>query len=257
VLLVGILACSAAAAFAARREAELAGLRSDFVTSISHELRMPLAQILLFGETLSLDRARSQAERDEAADAIVRETQRLAGVVDNVLYFSRIEHHNLAVVTEPVDLAAFVDDTVADMRLLADDARIALDASVPPALVVQIDRGAFRRVLFDLVDNAIKYGPRGQRVTIAARERGGDLRPVRAAPARSQFPRRRERAWTGRGPGARRGARWTDLGRTRRIRGRAFRHRYPRGRGERNRDGWRHTRCRTRRGPGSAHHQSR
>lgn len=170
VLLVGILACSAAAAFAARREAELAGLRSDFVTSISHELRMPLAQILLFGETLSLDRARSQAERDEAADAIVRETQRLAGVVDNVLYFSRIEHHNLAVVTEPVDLAAFVDDTVADMRLLADDARIALDASVPPALVVQIDRGAFRRVLFDLVDNAIKYGPRGQRVTIAARE---------------------------------------------------------------------------------------
>jgi signal transduction histidine kinase len=170
VLLAGILGCSAAAAFAARREAELAGLRSDFVTSISHELRMPLAQILLFGETLSLGRARTQAERDEAADAIVRETQRLTGVVDNVLYFSRIEHHNLGVIPEPIELAAFVSDAVTDMRLLADDAGITLETAVPSGLVVQLDQRAFRRVLFDLLDNAIKYGPKGQRVTIAARE---------------------------------------------------------------------------------------
>lgn len=168
VLLAGILGCSAAAAFAARREAELAGLRSDFVTSISHELRMPLAQILLFGETLSLGRARSQTERDEAADAIVRETLRLAGVVDNVLHFSRIEHHNLGIAPEPADLAAFVGDVVTDMRLLADAAGITLDTAIPSGLVVRLDHRAFRRVLFDLLDNAIKYGPRGQRVTIAA-----------------------------------------------------------------------------------------
>jgi signal transduction histidine kinase len=170
VLLAGILGCSAAAAFAARREAELAGLRSDFVTSISHELRMPLAQILLFGETLSLGRARSQTERDEAADAIVRETLRLSGVVDNVLHFSRIEHHNLGIAPEPIDLAAFVGDVVTDMRLLADAAGITVETAIPTGLVVRLDHRAFRRVLFDLFDNAIKYGPRGQHVTIAARE---------------------------------------------------------------------------------------
>ena len=64
-----------------RREGQLARLRADFTSSVSHELRTPLAQILLFGETLRSERARSEGERQLAANVIVREARRLIHMV--------------------------------------------------------------------------------------------------------------------------------------------------------------------------------
>lgn len=168
ILLAGMLACGAAAGVTAHRDAELARLRSDFVTSISHELRMPLAQILLAGETLSLGRTRSQSERDDAADSIVREAQRLGGLVDNVLFFSRIEHHNVQTVLAPVDLAEIIADIVASVAPLAAGASATVSYVVPPHLVAMADRSAFRQVLYNLLDNAFKYGPAGQHVVVGA-----------------------------------------------------------------------------------------
>ena len=170
ILLAAVLLCGAAAAFTARREAEMAALRSDFVTSISHELRMPLAQILLAGETLSLGRTRSQAERDDAADAIVREAQRLSGLVDNVLFFSRIEHHNVQIAPVPTNVADLVSDIVASVAPLASGARASVNATVPTDIVAMMDRSAFRQVLYNLLDNAFKYGPPGQNVFIGVAE---------------------------------------------------------------------------------------
>jgi signal transduction histidine kinase len=180
-LLISLLACGAAAALAARREGELAALREQFVASVSHELRMPLAHILLSAETLSLQRARSQAERDEAADAIVRETQRLASLVDNVLFFSRIEHHTLIVSPEPVDMGTYLEDVLADLRPMADAACVTLTCEVATAPPAFIDPRSFRQVVYNLIDNAIKYGPRGQRITVGARAAAtaGDTEPTR------------------------------------------------------------------------------
>jgi signal transduction histidine kinase len=180
-LLLSLLACGAAAALASRREGELSALREQFVASVSHELRMPLAHILLSAETLSLQRARSQAERDDAADAIVRETQRLASLVDNVLFFSRIEHHTLTVSPEPVDLATYLEDVITDIRPLADAAGVTLVCEVPGSPSAFIDPRSFRQVLYNLVDNAIKYGPRGQCITVGA---GVAAAPTDAGPAR-------------------------------------------------------------------------
>lgn len=168
ILLGAVLLCGTAAAVTAHRDAELAGLRSDFVTSISHELRMPLAQILLAGETLSLGRTRTQSERDEAADAIVREAQRLSGLVDNVLFFSRIEHHNVQTAAAPANVADVVSDIVACVAPLAAGARASINAAVPTDLMAVLDRSAFRQVLYNLLDNAFKYGGPGQHVFVGA-----------------------------------------------------------------------------------------
>ena len=168
VLVVAMLASVAAAVAGARREAELARLRADFVSSVSHELRMPLAQILMSGETLRFGRIRSQAEHDAEADSIVREALHLTGLVDNALFFSRIEHHNLSVNPRPADLHRLVGDAVNCVWLLAEGSEVTLTNLVPRHLQISLDPQAFRQVLVNLLDNAIKYGPPGQEILVGA-----------------------------------------------------------------------------------------
>jgi signal transduction histidine kinase len=167
-LVLAMLASVVAAVLGAQREAELARLRSDFVSSASHELRMPLAQILLSGETLRAGRTRSQAEHNREANSIVREAHRLTGLVENALFFSRIEHHNLQIVPQLVPLHDFVADTIAGVQLLAKGCEVTMLNAVPPALCAPLDTDAFRQVLFNLFENAIKYGPPGQEIVVGA-----------------------------------------------------------------------------------------
>ena len=163
---VAMLASVVAAVVGARREAELARLRADFVSSVSHELRMPLAQILMSGETLRFGRIRSQAEHDAEADSIVREALHLTGLVDNALFFSRIEHHNMSVNPRPGDLHRLVGDAVNSVWLLAEGSEVTITNLVPRHLPVSLDPQAFRQVLVNLLDNAIKYGPQGQEILV-------------------------------------------------------------------------------------------
>lgn len=175
VLLAAVLASGAATAVIARREAELGAMRSDFVTGVSHELRMPLAQILLFGEMLALHRVPREADRDAAADTIVREARRLAALVDNVLHFSRVEHHQVRLSPEPTALAPLVEEVVQGARpVLGRGTEIAI--TIPGPLNLVVDAAALRQILLNLLDNAVKYGPRGQRVTIGALLTGSRVR---------------------------------------------------------------------------------
>jgi signal transduction histidine kinase len=168
VLVIAMLASVMAAVAGARREAELARLRADFVSSVSHELRMPLAQILMSGETLRFGRIRSQAEHDAEADSIVREALHLTGLVDNALFFSRIEHHNVSLNPRAVDLHRVVSEAVHGMWLLAEGADVTVTNAVPLYLDAVVDPHAFRQVLVNLLDNAIKYGPPGQEILVGA-----------------------------------------------------------------------------------------
>ncbi len=173
---VAMLASVVAAVVGARREAELARLRADFVSSVSHELRMPLAQILMSGETLRFGRIRSQAEHDAEADSIVREALHLTGLVDNALFFSRIEHHNMSVNPRPADLHRLVTDAVNCVWLLAEGSDVTITNLVPRHLQVPLDPQAFRQVLVNLLDNAIKYGPPGQEILVGTSTSTDDSR---------------------------------------------------------------------------------
>jgi signal transduction histidine kinase len=167
-IIVAMLASVGAAVVGARREAELARLRADFVSSVSHELRMPLAQILMSGETLRLRRTRSHAEHDAEADSIVREALRLTRLVDNALVFSRIEHHNLRITPRPVELRGLVDEAISNLCLVAKGQNVRITNSVPRDLYPLLDPSALRQVLLNLLDNALKYGPTGQEILVGA-----------------------------------------------------------------------------------------
>jgi signal transduction histidine kinase len=151
-----------------RREYDLARLRSDFISGVSHELRTPLAQIRMFSETLVLGRVRSDDERHRSLAIIDQEARRLTHLVENLLHFSRAERRAARVAPEPTALAPLVQEVIEGFAPLAAARSVTLRAEVAEGLVVPADPGALRQMLLNLLDNAVKYGPAGQTVTLGA-----------------------------------------------------------------------------------------
>ena len=157
-----------------RRERELMRLRSRFVANVSHELRTPLAQISMFGETLMLGRARSEEESHHFAAIIHREARRLTRLVESVLRFSHHEAGGTAVRLEPRDLQAELMEAVEDFSPLASATASTLDLQADPDISVDVDAGALRQIVLNLLENATKYGPRGQTITVRASAFGAE-----------------------------------------------------------------------------------
>ena len=176
-LFAGLMALACALAIVAvyqmRRDAELARMRSDFVSSVSHELRTPLAQIQVFLEMLRFGRHRTEEQRTWILESMQRETTRLTALVENVLHFSRAERGLVGGTRETMPLDDFVRGLVADFSPLAASRNVTLDTSLRSGALVRLHAESFRQVLLNLLDNAVKYGPKGQTVRIST-ENGGD-----------------------------------------------------------------------------------
>jgi len=169
-ILLGLLALTVALAAVAlmqlRREHELARLRADFTSSVSHELRTPLAQILLFGETLELGRVRSDADRRLAVETIVHEARRLMRMVDNVLHFARTTEGRLQLERMPTALGPLVESIATTFEPLAAERGSHVVTDVRESVTANVDAGAFRQIVLNLLDNALKFGPPGQTVRL-------------------------------------------------------------------------------------------
>ncbi len=163
-----------------RRENSLLRLREEFISSVSHELRTPLTQIRIFAETLLLSRTRSEEEAERSLRVIDREARRLSQLVENVLLFSRTMRGALMVAPEVFPLAPLVREVVESFSPIADARRVELEMRLAPDARVFADPQAVRQVLLNVLDNAVKYGPAGQRVSIAVgiEDEGGGARIV-------------------------------------------------------------------------------
>lgn len=158
------------AAISSRREALLARARSDFIAGVSHELRMPLAQILLASETLALRREPDSARQLGLATSIVREARRLATLVDNVLLVARSGAVALRPALATVDLEDLFAEVSESVDLALEDAGQRLEARAPHGLAVLGDRQLLRQALTNLIDNARKYGGPTQTIQLGADE---------------------------------------------------------------------------------------
>ena len=179
-MLVGLLALTAGlvgmALLQHRREYELAALRAEFVSNVSHELRTPLAQIRMFAETLLLGRVRSPEERRRSLEIVDQEARRLTHLVENVLLFSRAERGAVRLAPEPTELTGLVREVVDGFLPLALARQVTIRTELGEGLVVCVDRNAVRQILLNLLDNAVKYGPPGQTVTVATTAAGDSVR---------------------------------------------------------------------------------
>jgi len=175
-LLAATIVVLTVAATASRRELLLARARSDFIAGVSHDLRMPLAQILIASETLTLQRERNENERLSLASSIVRETRRLMALVDNVLLFSRSGAVELEPMLRAVPVGELLSETTDAVRLAVEDAGQTIRVAQSTTQMVMGDRRLVRQALVNLVDNALKYGAPGQRITLGAEQSGTTVR---------------------------------------------------------------------------------
>ena len=152
-----------------RRQEELGRLRDDFVSGVSHELRTPLAQIRLLAELLRLGKV-PEERKERSLRIIDEEARRLSFLVDSILRFTHSQPSQLAPVS--TDIAAEVNEIVAGFEPLAQARGVRLTARLEGGIVADVDRGALRQVLLNLLDNAVRYGPPQQNVTITTASSG-------------------------------------------------------------------------------------
>jgi signal transduction histidine kinase len=165
VALVAVLAATGVASL--RRERELERLRARFIASVSHELRTPLTEIALYSDTLLRGVEESPAQARRWLTMINREAHRLGAMVGSILVAARDESDHLRVVPRDCDVAQLTRDAVLGMQLVARARQSVVRVAAPDAMPAHLDPDAFRQVLLNLVDNALKYGPEGQTVTVA------------------------------------------------------------------------------------------
>ena len=177
------------------RERQLTRARRDFVASVSHELRTPLSQIRLFTETLLLRRENDDEERIRWLGIVSRESRRLGDLVENILLFSHLDADRSRIEKERTDLGELIEEVVDGYVPVASQKGMRLVADAPSRIFGLVDPRAMRQVVVNLLDNALKYGPVGQVVTIEL-ERVGDLaRMVVSDQGPGIAPQDREKIW--------------------------------------------------------------
>ena len=148
------------------RDRALSRMRSDFVARVSHELRTPLTQIRMFAETLLLGRAKDQQQQHSYHAIINREALRLGHLVDNLLAFSGKERAPKSLVIETVELDRLLNEISHAYAPLLQARGDKLMLDIAGAVFGRVDREAFRQIVLNLLDNACKYGPAGQTITL-------------------------------------------------------------------------------------------
>lgn len=168
IVLLGLATALTAVAVAQlRRESQFAELRADFVGNVSHELRTPLTQIRLVLDTLRLRDNVGDGGRERAMALADREVARLQNLVESVLHFTRGPQATDATPTLPVDVGTEVQQIVDDFQALAASRNVTVQLQVENTPQVALRAGVLRQVVLNLLDNAVKYGPKGQTVRIA------------------------------------------------------------------------------------------
>jgi len=143
--------------------------RQRFLATVSHELRTPLTQVRLSVETLRRLPIDGDERRRRTLAALDRGTEQLTRTVENLLALAKSELPTWRVRPRATDLDALVRGAIETISPLAATRRVSFEIVAPGPVWGAVDPDAFRQVVLNLLDNAVKYGPRGQLVTVRLR----------------------------------------------------------------------------------------
>ena len=148
---------------------ELERTRQEFVANVSHELRTPLSMIKGYTETL-LDGAKDEPERATRFLQIIdRHADRLNFLIDDLLAISKLESGQMPLNRQPIDLRTLAGRAIDQFAARAMERSVTLANEVVEGLSADVDADRLDQVFVNLVDNALKYGRAGGRVTVSGR----------------------------------------------------------------------------------------
>jgi signal transduction histidine kinase len=189
-ILLAVVAAAAAALAAAlavrlameeRSRRQIEEARRQLVAAASHDLRTPLASLRLLVESID-DGVATGETRERYLKEIRTHVGVLSDLVDDLFELSRIEAGEIAWTLRQVELKELIGDTVAAMRAPAEQRGVTLGAELPVAAVVaEADAEKIQRVLFNLIQNAIRHTPADGSVTVRARAADGGAVEVEVA----------------------------------------------------------------------------
>ncbi len=154
-------------------------MRTDFVANVSHELKTPLAAIRAALETLHDWALEDPAGARRWVAMSLAHAERLQRLIDDLLVLSDLELRQVQLVKRRVDLADAVEETFDLLAAKAGERGVVLVKAVPPGFPpLVVDRNRLIQILVNLVDNAVKYTPKGGTVTVSAEARQGGMQAV-------------------------------------------------------------------------------
>ena len=151
-------------------------IRRDFVTNVSHELRTPVSVIRANAETLLISALENEAETREFLEALLRQADRLARIVADLLELAQIEADQYQLHLEPVLIAPAVQRALEVVDQDRKAKGLSLDLAVAPDLSAQADANALDQIILNLLDNAVKYMSAGGHLSIRGCVQPGHVR---------------------------------------------------------------------------------
>jgi signal transduction histidine kinase len=162
-LLASFLGASLVLTF--RKQRELNAARTQFIATVSHELRTPLSLIRLHAETLHHGRIPPEKVA-EYHQTILTESERLSGIVNNVLDFSRMERGKMKLNLETVNLSDCTEQIIESFSSRFEREGFRVETCIEPDIISRTDPLAFSQIVFNLLDNAIKYSDGAKTIQI-------------------------------------------------------------------------------------------
>lgn len=162
------------------REVEADRLKTEFIGTMSHELRTPMTAIKGFTQLLAMGGLGPLNETQrEFVNTIYANTERMIGLINDVLDITKIESGSVDLEWRSLHLAEALSGVVAELQGAINDRKHELSISIPPGLpLVRADAHRLHQILFNLLSNAAKYTPRGGKIWIEAQEANPAILPA-------------------------------------------------------------------------------
>ena len=153
------------------KELKLAEQQKNFLLSITHELKSPVASVKLYLQTM-LKRDLEKQKTEQILINSIKETERLNNLIDNLLVASKIESELYPIFLESTPIRLFIEKTVINLKTIYQD-KYEIVININPELSLDIDKQAFSSIILNLLENAIKYSPINTTISIEGHQENG------------------------------------------------------------------------------------